>query len=131
VSDDALYSPDWFRVSKLVLRLKPTVRIGRQQVRGEVWHVYRDEAFGRQMRLNLPAHRFAGRLDGRQSVETLWNRLFAEAGDAVPSQHEIVDLVQQLADAGLGARADHGRVAAARTVQREDPGDEHAARPAA
>ncbi|MFN7645769.1 MAG: hypothetical protein ACK5PW_22255 [Burkholderiales bacterium] len=95
VSDDALYSPDWFRVSKLVLRLKPTVRIG------------------------------------RQPVQTLWNRLFAEAGDAVPSQHEIVDLVQQLADAGLGARADHGRVAAARTVQREDPGDEHAARPAA
>lgn len=103
VSVDALYSPDWFRVSKLVLRLKPTVRIGRQQVRGEVWYVYRDEAFGRQMRLNLPAHRFAGRLDGRQPVETLWNRLFAEAGDAVPSQHEIVDLVQQLADAGLVA----------------------------
>ncbi|MFM1990994.1 MAG: hypothetical protein RJA99_3951 [Pseudomonadota bacterium] len=107
VRDDALYSPDWFRVSGLVLRIKPTVRIGRQRIGDQVWHIYRDEAFGRQMRLNGPAHRFAGRLDGRMSVDVLWGLLLDEAGDEVPSQHEVVALIQQLADTGLIA-VDHG-----------------------
>ncbi|MFZ4759686.1 MAG: biotin/lipoyl-binding protein, partial [Burkholderiaceae bacterium] len=107
VTDDALYSPDWFRVSALVLRLRPTVRIARQRMRGEVWYVYRDEASGRQLRLNLAAHRFAGRLDGRLSVHVLWDQLLDHDGDDAPSQHDIVAIVQQLADTGVVA-VEHG-----------------------
>jgi putative peptide zinc metalloprotease protein len=101
VSDDALLSPDWFRVAHLALRLRPTVRVARQRQRGELWYLYRDEASGRQLRLNAIAHRFAGRLDGRATVDRLWDRLLEESGDAAPSQHEIVVLVQQLADASI------------------------------
>lgn len=113
MSDDALFSPDWFRVSNLVLRLRPTVRVARQRLRGELWYLYRDEASGRQLRLNAIAHRFAGRLDGQATVDRLWDRLLEEAGDAAPSQHEIVALVQQLADAsivGVDPGADLGRL---------------------
>jgi len=107
VTDDALFSADWYRVSELVLRLRPTVRIGRQRLRGALWYVYRDEATGRQLRLNLIAHRFAGRLDGRMSVQVLWDQVLGEAGDEAPSQDEMVTLVQQLADAGM-VSAEHG-----------------------
>jgi putative peptide zinc metalloprotease protein len=107
VTDDALRSPDWFRVSGLALRLRPTVRVARQRLRGESWYVYRDEASGRQLRLNGPAHRFAARLDGQLTVGRLWERLLEESGDDAPSQHEIVALVQQLADGSL-VSIDHG-----------------------
>ena len=107
VTEDALFSQDWFRVSGLVLRLRPTVRIGRQLMRGRAWYVYRDEATGRQLRLNDVAHGFAGRLDGRLSVHVVWDQVLSEAGDDAPSQHEVVALVQQLADAGM-VSAEHG-----------------------
>ena len=63
-SDDPLHSADWYRVSRLILMLRPTLRVGRQVLRNEPWFVYRDTATGRQLRLNLMAHRFAGRIDG-------------------------------------------------------------------
>jgi putative peptide zinc metalloprotease protein len=107
VSDESLFSPDWFRVSGLVLKLRPTLRIGRQMLGGEPWYVYRNDANGRQLRLNAVAHRFAGRLDGRLSVQVLWGQLLDEAGDDTPSQDEIVALIQQLADAGT-VTADQG-----------------------
>ena len=101
VNDDALFSPDWFRVSGLVLRLRPTLRIGRQRLSGRIWHVYRDEATGRQLRLNDVAHEFAARLDGRLSVQVVWDQQLSLAGDEAPSQHEVIALIQQLADAGM------------------------------
>ena len=100
-SDDPLHSADWYRVSRLILMLRPTLRVGRQVLRDEPWFVYRDTATGRQLRLNLMAHRFAGRIDGVRSVAALWDDLLRSQGDAAPSQQEIVTLVQQLAETGM------------------------------
>ncbi len=98
---DDLRDPQWYRIAQDVLALSPTARVARQVLRGEPWYVYRDEASGRQLRLSLPAHRFAGRLDGRVTIDRAWRDLLEELGDDAPSQHEIVTLVQQLADARL------------------------------
>lgn len=117
MNEDALFSPDWFRVSGLVLRLRPTVRIGRQRMRERLWYVYRDDATGRQLRMNAVAHSLAGRLDGRLSLHVVWDQLLSEAGDDAPSQHEVIVLVQQLADAGM-VSAEHG-IDLARLSRRE------------
>lgn len=103
---DDLHSPQWYRIAQDVLTLAPTAAVARQVLRGEPWFVYRDEASGRQLRLSLPAHRFAGRLDGRITVDRAWRDLLEELGDEAPSQHEIVTLVQQLGDARLVTAAD-------------------------
>ena len=83
------------------------MRVARQRLRGEAWYVYRDEASGRQLRLNGLAHRFTAGLDGRLTVGQLWDRLLEQVADEAPSQHEIVALVQQLADGSL-VSIDHG-----------------------
>ena len=98
---DGLHSPQWYRIARDLLALRPTVQVARQVLRGEPWYVYRDDASGRQLRLSLTAHRFAGRLDGTVTVDRVWADLLEELGDGAPSQDEIVTLVQQLADAHL------------------------------
>ena len=103
---DDLHSPQWYRIAQDVLALSPTARVARHVLRGEPWFVYRDDASGRQLRLSLPAHRFAGRLDGQVTIDRAWRDLLEELGDEAPSQHEIVTLVQQLADARLLGTAD-------------------------
>ena len=96
----ALYSPRWHRVAGLKPRLAPQVRLRRQRLRGDVWYVLADPAGGRSVRLNAPAYAIAGRLDGRRTVQQVWEASFARPGEP-PGQDELIDLLAQLREAAL------------------------------
>lgn len=96
-----LVSASWYRVATLKPALVPGLRIVRQRVRDQLWHVLVEPGSGRQLRLNPAAYAFAGRCDGRASVEELWQLLLREKGDDAPAQDDVLRLLAQMFRGGM------------------------------
>jgi putative peptide zinc metalloprotease protein len=100
VSFNPLSSTQWHRVAGLRPRLTSRLRITRQWVRGQRWHLLQDARSGQTCRLNAAAYAVAARLDGRVDLQTLWQQLDGLAsrpdGGEPPSQDELLGIVQQL-----------------------------------
>ena len=100
-----LESPQWHRVAAWRPRLHAQVRISRLWIRGQCWHVLRDELSGRSCRLNTAAYEIAARLDGQATLQTLWafldTRERAPGHADPPTQDEVIDVVRLLQRQGL------------------------------
>mgnify|MGYP001627380062 CR=1 FL=1 len=96
-----LVSGAWYRVAPLKPSLVTGLKIVRQRVRDQLWHLLVEPGSGRQVRLNPAAYAFVGRCDGQATVASLWERLLAEGGDDAPSQDDILRLLAQLFRAGM------------------------------
>lgn len=97
----SLFSPMWYRVAHLHPSLRAHVRVNRQIYRGETWHTLQDMSSGRHHRLNEVAYQFVGRLDGRFSIQQIWDSLVASSGDEAPTQGEIIGVLTHLHQANL------------------------------
>lgn len=97
----SLVSSSWYRVAPLKPSLVGGLRIVRQQVRDQIWRLLVEPGTGRQLRLNPAAYAFAGRCDGRTTVEEIWRLLLEREGEQAPTQDEILRLLAQLSRAGL------------------------------
>lgn len=98
---ESLFSPNWFRVAQLTPQLGGHVQVRRQSSRDTPWYVFTDSASGRQHRLNDVAYQFAGRCNGRHTVNHIWETLLARMGEHAPSQDEIIRLIGQLSESGM------------------------------
>ena len=96
-----LVSGSWYRAAPLRPNLVGGLKIVRQQVRDQVWQLLVEPGSGRQLRLNPAAYAFAGRCDGRTTVEEIWRALLEREGEQAPTQDEILRLLAQLSRAGL------------------------------
>ena len=65
-------SQDWYRVAPLRPRLRSHVDIHRQRFRGQTWFVVQDSHSGRYHRLSPAANLMLSLMDGRRTVQTLW-----------------------------------------------------------
>ncbi|MGH8749814.1 MAG: PqqD family protein, partial [Burkholderiales bacterium] len=88
-----LHSPSWYRVADLRPRLRSHVRIHRHHYRGELWYVLEDRVSRRMHRFNPVAHYAIGLMDGRRSVQEIWDAAIARFGDDAPTQDEIIRLL--------------------------------------
>ena len=95
MSED-LYSPSWYRVANLRPRLRGHVRIHRHHYRGELWYVLEDRVSRRMHRFNPQAHYVIGLMDGRRTVQALWDAAIERFGDDAPTQDELIRLLGQL-----------------------------------
>jgi putative peptide zinc metalloprotease protein len=98
---ESLFSQHWFRISELHPQLRSHVHLERHCYRSEVWYVLKDPISGRTHRVNASAYHVVGRLDGRRSVQEIWDTCIAQLGEAAPSQGEMIDLLGTLGDAEL------------------------------
>ena len=96
-----MLSPQWYRISGLHPRLRPHVSVRMQTTRGQAWYVLYNHATGRHHRVNAQAYQLVGRLDGRLSVDQVWQALLTLQGDRAPSQHDVIRILGQMTDAGL------------------------------
>lgn len=96
----ALLSERWYRLAEHRPALSPQATVRRQRVRGQRWFVYGGIAGRRPLRLNASAHSLAARLDGRRSVQELWELACAGEGEP-PTQDEFIAVLAQLREAGL------------------------------
>lgn len=93
---DSLFSPSWYRVAELKPGLRNHGEIHRHDYRGKVWYVLQDHAAGRSHRFSPAAYRFIGLMDGKHSVQQLWDAVTEQAGDHAPTQDEVIRLLGQL-----------------------------------
>lgn len=98
---ESQFSQLWYRVAALRPRLRSHVEVQRHHYRGRLWHVIRDAASGRVYRFSPSAQAVIGLMDGRRTVQELWESACAQLGDAAPSQDEVIQLLGQLHGADL------------------------------
>jgi putative peptide zinc metalloprotease protein len=92
----SLYSPSWYRVAGLKPRLRSHAEIHRHHYRGELWYVLQDHASGRFQRFTPAAYQIIGLMDGKRTVQEIWDTVRARLGDEAPTQEEVVRLLSQL-----------------------------------
>lgn len=99
--EESLFSPQWYRIAELHPQLRSHVEVRRQVTRGRQWYVLRNQANGRFHRVNEKAYELIGRLDGKRSVEQIWQTLIGLHGDEAPTQGDVVRVLGQLTEADL------------------------------
>ena len=101
MSGEAFLSPLWYRLAALRPRLKAQARVRRHRFRGEVWYVVQDPASGRFNRFSPETWQLLGLMDGRRSMDQVWQEAVEQLGDDTPSQDEVIRLLSQLHAADL------------------------------
>ena len=91
-----LVSPSWYRVADLRPRLRSHAQIHRQSFRGQVWYVLQDQASGRFHRFTPAAHLVISLMDGKRSVQEIWDLACGQLGDEVLTQEQVIHLLAQL-----------------------------------
>ena len=99
--DRPTFSESWYRVADLRPRLRSTIQAHRQHFRGQMWYVLQDPASNEHFRVNVPAYRFVGLLDGRRTVAEVWRACNEQLGDGAPTQGEAIQLLGQLYSSNL------------------------------
>lgn len=93
---ESLYSESWYRVAEIKPRLRMHARIHRHIYRGAVWYVLQDQSSGRFHRFSPIANMIIGLMDGRRTVQSIWDAACEQLGDDVPSQDEVIKLLSDL-----------------------------------
>ena len=92
----SLYSPSWYRVAGLKPRLRSHAEIHRHHYRGELWYVLQDHASGRFQRFTPAAYQIIGLMDGKRTVQEIWDTVRERLGEEAPTQEEVIRLLSQL-----------------------------------
>ena len=98
---EAFLSAAWYRVAKLVPRLSARAQVHRHRYRGEAWYVLQDHASGRVHRFTPATYLLFGLLDGKRTVNEVWETAVARLDDRAPGQDEVIRLLGQLHGADL------------------------------
>ncbi len=100
-TDRPTFSESWYRISELTPKLHGAVDVTRQRFRGVRWFVVQDPVSCRFFRLSEAAYHFIAMLDGRRTVNQVWQVCMDRFGDDAPTQGEVIRLLCQLHDANL------------------------------
>ncbi len=93
---DSLHSPLWYRVANLKPQLRRHAEIRRHHYRGQRWYILQDRASGSAHRFSPAAHCFFAQMDGKRSVDDIWQAVIHQLGDAAPTQEQTIQLLGQL-----------------------------------
>lgn len=93
---EALFSPSWYRVAALKPILRSHAKLHRHQYRGQIWYVLQDRSNERFHRFSPAAFSFIGLMDGKRSVQEIWDLSSSRLGDHAPTQPDVVQLLSQL-----------------------------------
>ncbi len=96
-----LSASNWYRVAGLSPRWRRHASIRRHTYRGVVWYVVEDRVANKAHRLDADAYRVVSQLDGRRTLQEIWDSLLLNPQDGSPSQTEILNLIGQLNAADL------------------------------
>jgi len=98
---DSVFSTYWYRVANLKPMLRDRAKISRHVYRGQTWYLLSNGFNGGNHRFNAAAYTLIGRMDGRRTVEEIWQNASNLSVDAAPTQDEVIGLLGQLHEAGL------------------------------
>lgn len=93
---DSVFSPLWYRVAALKPCLRSHIKIHRHHYRGKLWYVLEDSSSGRHYRFAKTAYYIITKMDGKRSIQTIWDDAIENLGDDAPTQDEMIRLFSQL-----------------------------------
>jgi putative peptide zinc metalloprotease protein len=93
---ESFFSPSWYRVEGLQPRLRSHLRVHRHQYRGQTWYVLQDLATDQFHRFSPEAYGLIGLMDGRRTVQEIWEQASERLGDEAPTQNDVIGLISQL-----------------------------------
>src|SRR6476661_8353284 len=91
-----LFSPTWYRVAALKPRLRSHVRVLRQQYRGDMSYVLHDRVTCKFHQFTAKGYVLLGLMDGRRTVQAIWEAGLEKLGDQGPTQPDVMQLLSQL-----------------------------------
>lgn len=94
-------SADWYRIAPLKCRLRAHVDIHRQRFRGQTWHVIQDHHTGKFHRVTPSGNLILCLMNGRRSMQELWEEACDRFEEDPPTQSEVIRLLSQLHAADL------------------------------
>jgi putative peptide zinc metalloprotease protein len=97
----SLFSPSWYRVAKLKPRLRVHAELHRHWIRGEVWYILQDHQSGRFHRVSPAANLMICLMDGRRTLDEIWDLVGSRMPDHPPTQDETIRLLAELHSADL------------------------------
>jgi putative peptide zinc metalloprotease protein len=92
---------NWYRVATMRPRLRPQAQIHRQLNRGQTWYVLQDHQSGRFFRVSPAANLMLCLMNGRRTMQQIWERAGERFGAERPTQDETVKLLVQLHQSDL------------------------------
>src|SRR5262245_35302432 len=92
---------NWYRIAELKPRLRAHAQIHRQQYRGEIWYVLQDHQSGLFFRISPAANLMLCCMDGRRTMQQIWDIAAERFGAERPTQEEAVQLLIKLHRADL------------------------------
>ena len=92
----SLYSNYWYRVADIKPTLRSHVLLNRHIYREQSWYVLQDPSTGRQHRFNKNAYTIIGMMDGKRTIQQIWDAANSALGDQAPTQDEVIRLLGQL-----------------------------------
>jgi putative peptide zinc metalloprotease protein len=93
---EQLLSPVWYRVANLRPRIRSHVRIHRHEYSGERWYLVEDRISRRTHRFNPAAYLIVGLMDGKRTIQEIWDAVVTRLGDEAPTQDEVMQILGQL-----------------------------------
>ncbi len=94
-------SPHWYRIANLTPSLHHHVKVHRHDYRGLIWYILEDTTNGRNHRFNPTSYLFIGLLNGKRSVQKIYDQMCDQLNEYAPGQPEIIQLIGQLHAADL------------------------------
>lgn len=94
--DKTLYSSSWYRVANLKPLVRRHAEIHRHTYRGKVWYVLQDHSTGRFHRFTEESYFLIGLMDGKRTLQEIWEAACLKLADDMPTQDEVIGLVSQL-----------------------------------
>jgi putative peptide zinc metalloprotease protein len=91
-----LFSQYWYKIADLRPRLRIHAQIHRHFYRDQEWYILQDHTSGKFHRFSPEAYQVIGLMDGKRTVEEIWQIACEKLGDSMPPQDEVVDLLSQL-----------------------------------
>jgi putative peptide zinc metalloprotease protein len=98
---ESVFSTYWYRIADLKPKLRDATVVSRHLYRGVPWYVLRNSLSGRSHRFNGAAYALIGRLDGRRTVQQIWDDANGPSVENPPTQDEVIRLLGRLHDADL------------------------------
>ncbi|NMT65002.1 zinc metalloprotease [Marinobacter orientalis] len=95
------FSHHWYRVANLKPALRNHVEIHRQRMRGKTWFIIQDAQSGKYFRVSPATRAMLLRLDGSETIDTIWSEEGQKLGELQPTQAEVIQLIAQLYRADL------------------------------
>lgn len=86
----------WYRVANLRPKLLSSVHVYRQHFRGQLWYVLENSSNNKFSRISDNAYHFIGMLDGKRTIDELWQICNDQFADNAPTQGEVIQLLGQL-----------------------------------